>query len=323
VTTYDLTDADELPIPPQRDIAFWSENYCFDAFDDVSRVGLWMHLGRWSKAPDIWREQTKIFLPDGSLLLWKTFADGRTERGPGAAALGFECVEPGRAWRLHFEGPCRHVSLADLQAGALRDGPLRHLSAAFEFRTQQPAWDLDTDAENQIWCSSHYEQHGRVTGSLRLDEEEFVVTAASAYRDHSRGPRHMKSLRRHVWIHGQTTDDLAFGLFYMEVMDKPGLSRAFMVLDRQLEEVEVIGPPYADSLDVLANPFGFGLRRAGGEQIEVTAQPVQTVVSSFVHPYEKLHGIDAAATHVSCHQTTLFTIGGQAAVGHTERSFVR
>ncbi len=316
-----LTEVDEWTVPLQ-DVESWSENYCFDAYDADAELGVWMHLGRWSKQPLLWREQTKIYLPDGTLLLWKTIGGRGEERGPSSATLRFECSSPGQ-WDLSFEGACRRVTLEQLRAGALPDGPLSRLTATLRFDSKQPVWDLGTDAGDQIWCTSHYEQPGRLTGTVDVDGVTFDLSGASAYRDHSRGPRNMKDLRRHVWIHGQTRVDEAFGLFYMEVLGQRGLSRAFWTPGGgSIEEVEVIAPPFVDAADDLFAPFGFGLRFADGRQVDVKATPVTSVMSSFVVPYEKLHGVSDDASHVSCHQTTRFEIDGVPAVGMTERSFV-
>lgn len=318
----ELTQADELTVPIQE-IDFWSENYCFDAYDAENELGLWLHMGRWSKQPDLWREQTKIYLPDGTLLLWKAIGGRGESDGPSSATLRFACPGPGQ-WVLSFDGACRRVDLDRLKAGPLPDGPWSRLTAEFRFDSVQPVWDLDADADHQIWCTSHYEQPGRVNGSIVVDGETFTLDNASAYRDHSRGPRNMKGMRRHVWIHGQTDGNEAFGLFYMEVMGQPGLSRAFWTPgDGTIEEVEVLGPPYSDEVDELFGDFGFGLGFSSGREISVSATPVNSVLSSFVFPYEKLHGLSPTASHVSCHQTTRFMIDGVPAAGMTERSFVR
>jgi hypothetical protein len=315
-----LTETDELPVPLQP-IEFWSENYCFDAFDRRSNVGVWMHLGRWSRQPALWREQTKIFLPDGSLVLWKTIGNRGEDSGPSSATLRFECLSPGQ-WELTFDGPGRHVTLDQLRAGALPDGALSRLQATLRFESSQPIWDLGTDADDQIWCTSHYEQHGRVTGTVQVNGEAYTLDNGSAYRDHSRGPRNMKGMRRHVWIHGQTDDNQAFGLFYMQVEGQRGLSRGFWTPgDGTIEEIEVVDPPYADTISELSGTFTFGLRFPSGRKAVIESTPVNSVISSFGFPYEKLHGVSKDATHVSCHQSTQFTVDGAPAAGFTERSF--
>lgn len=318
----ELTRADELTVPPQRDIQYWSENYCFDAYDPKSNAGLWMHLGRWSKSPDLWREQTKLYLPDGSVLLWKTLGGRGEDAGPTSATLSFRCVQPG-TWELTFDGPARRVASERLLDGALPDGPLTHVRAKFRYVSGQPVWDLGDDAENQIWCSAHYEQPGRVSGVIEYGDERIELNGASAYRDHSRGPRYMKDLRRHAWVHAQTEANMGFGMFYMEVAGQEGLARAFFVdSSGELSEAEVVDPPYADSVAELTGHYSFGLRLKSGHLVTIDATPVLTVTSSFVVPYEKLHGVSAEASHISCHQCTTFLIDGIPAAGMTERSFV-
>lgn len=192
-----------------------------------------------------------------------------------------------------------------------------------EYWSVQPVWDLDEDSERQIWCSSHYEQPGRVTGHVEYGGERVELHDASAYRDHSRGPRYMKDLKRHAWVHGQTESNLAFGMFYMEVAGQEGLARAFFVdSSGTLAEAEVVDPPYADTVGELTGPYSFGLRLKSGQLVTIDATPGLTVTSSLVVPYEKLHGVSADASHISCHQCTTFLIDGVPAAGLTERSFV-
>ena len=52
----------ELPVPKLPEDPKWRENFCFDGYDKDRDVGFWIHCGRWSKDPAIWRPSTR-YLP--------------------------------------------------------------------------------------------------------------------------------------------------------------------------------------------------------------------------------------------------------------------
>jgi hypothetical protein len=320
-----LTSQDELPAPAQHEVENWSENYCFDAFDPLSGLGFWLHLGRWSKQPDLWREQTKIFMPDGTFVVWKTLgAAGESQAGPGAATLSARCVRPGDEWVLRFDGAGRRVTRDQLLSGALADGPLCRLQFEWTFRsTGRPAWGLGADAERQIWATSHYEQHGRVSGEVRVDGDLYRMDGGSGFRDHSRGPRMLTDLQRHLWTHGQFSDGTAFALFHMRVRDSErDLRRACLIDETGIHEATLAHePPFASSVSDVGKPFSVTLDVPGRDPIEILIRPTSSLPSSFVVPYEKLHGVSGEASHVSVHETAVFEANGTTGAGLVERAF--
>ena len=314
----------EMPAPIPAGVEHWSENFCFDAFDSRTGVGFWLHCGRWSKLAGHWREQTKIFLPDGSVVLWKTVAAGDQSHTVGGPTLKADCIEPGRVWQLRLSGPGRRTTAEHLSQGALEDGPWSVLDFDITFTATHPAWDLGEDAGRQVWASAHYEQHGSVTGEIVVDGERFVLRDAAGFRDHSRGPRQLGDMRRHLWTHGIFSDGTALALFHMRVGDAGhDLGRAAIVgADGVIKEYSIVGePPFATELSALGKEFSFALSDESGEQIEVAVTPKASIPSSFLPPYEKLHGVSPAASHISIHETALFTANGVPGVGTIERSF--
>jgi hypothetical protein len=322
-TTSVIDSETEHPMSIDEAPSTWSENYCFDGFDPDADAGFWLHLGRWSRERSIWREQSKVYLPDGSVLLWKAFGTGReAANGPGAGSLGFECLEPGRRWRLRFDGAARRATFDQLAAGPLADGPVARLVMELDFVSDDPIWDLGDDAVRQVWCSEHYEQHGVVSGTITVDGTPIALRHARSYRDHSRGPRSLKSQRLHAWVHGQAADGRSFGLFHMQVAEENrSLGRAFVVVDGQLHEAEVSVPPFARAVEELRRPYRFELRSPALGTLAIEAEPDNSVISSIHIPYEKLHGVAPDAPLISCHQMTRFSFDGSPAAGLTERAF--
>ena len=91
----------EFPAQSYPDnIPLWTENYCFVAYDPISQVGLWTHLGRAPFDSTLWRELSIVYLPSGERLVNKGYGRSETPRGPGGATMTFECVDPFRQWRI-------------------------------------------------------------------------------------------------------------------------------------------------------------------------------------------------------------------------------
>ena len=318
-----VTAADELPTPIPTNVELWSENYCFDAFDTTAGLGFWFHLGRWSKNPELWREQNKIFLPDGTVALWKTFGRRGEDQGPTAATLSMRNLEPGHRWLLEFDGPARRVQPEVLLQGALQDGPLEHLRFRFEFTSDRPIWQFGADAEHAIVFSTHYEQHGTAVGRLSIGDETFEMTAGSAFRDHSRGPRKLSDLQRHLWLHGQLEDGRAFAVFQQQTSTADtDLGRGCLIDGRNLVDARpVAGNGMLDRLGNQHAPFSTTIETIYGQTLVIETVPGLTVTSSFLVPYEKLHGVSPKAGHISIHQMATFTVDGGSGSGTVERAF--
>lgn len=86
-------------------------------------------------------------------------------------SLNVRCLEPMKSYRFTYDGDGCNL---DLRWHAVR-----------------PPHDTGFPAHSNEWGSSHYEQCGRMTGTLRLGEEEFDVNCWSN-RDRSWGPREVK-----------------------------------------------------------------------------------------------------------------------------------
>ncbi len=64
---------DELPVAELPDDPRWRENFCFDGYDKDRDIGFWIHCGRWSLDPRIWREQVLVYLPGGDYLVHRAW----------------------------------------------------------------------------------------------------------------------------------------------------------------------------------------------------------------------------------------------------------
>ena len=120
----------------------------------------------------------------------------RWESGP----LTLEASEPTRRWRLAYTGGAARL-VRDPRAFAERPGEIWRASpplecefeldwqAEFPLHALSPEGNLMPGAEDVAYGKNHYEQFGRIDGTLRLGQEEWRIAGAPSFRDHSWGPR--------------------------------------------------------------------------------------------------------------------------------------
>jgi hypothetical protein len=62
--------------------------------------------------------------------------------------------------------------------------------------------------DGNTFARAHFEQHMRVTGSLRVEGEPELQLSGHGLRDHSWGPRYWQSTPSYRWLTGNFGDDL-------------------------------------------------------------------------------------------------------------------
>jgi hypothetical protein len=132
--------------------------------------------------------------------------------------LSFVCDAPGKQWRIRYQGP-----LAD-EAGTSREG-----SVELAFTGTHPIYDYAHSSDRRLiaaaiarekWTrrfflqlqdlgQTHYEQFGRLTGTVTFGDEK-VELSLPAVRDHSFGSRDWTTWDRHYFISGVTADGHGF-----------------------------------------------------------------------------------------------------------------
>ena len=63
--------------PVAHDIPHWSETMYFHVWNPVQDVGVFVHVGRWPADLDLWWAQVIAMLPDGELLVDRSWAGPR------------------------------------------------------------------------------------------------------------------------------------------------------------------------------------------------------------------------------------------------------
>lgn len=315
---------DELPVPALPDDPTWRENFCFDGYDSARDVGFWIHCGRWSLDPRIWREQVLLYVPDGAYLVHRSWGYRPSDNGPSAALLDLICENPGEAWRLRYRGPARRTEEAELLAGPLTEGPQLLVDLDIAFTTKAQMWDMTGGIRDQPWAKFHIEQTGRFQGTIAYGDKS-VTMDGLGWHDHSRGPRDMKDMGRHCWIHGNLSKERSFCLTYIDHFKDGAFARALekaVIWDNgKLYDARCPNPPFLESTKKPAPIYRMTLEYEKGT-VEIVAEPRRCLPHSTSRYMECFDGVTPGIAHiVTYEQGTVFTVDGKTFDGHTERSF--
>lgn len=321
-----VTLEDEVPVSgPLPDTEYWLENYAWHAYDATRHVGFFMHIGRWSLDPTIWRELIMVFLPEGKVVVNRSFGAGDTSRGPSGALLRFTCEQPGKLWRISYAGPARQSELATMLAGALPDFIPDRLVIDVEWAGESPVL-MYPRTNDETWGRWHYEQTGSVSGTISLNGTEYRLEGGFGYRDHSRGPRELSHHGGSSWIHGRFPDGTAFSVFEVwqsrEGREYRALSEAMLIHDSGPEYVEIIeSPPRMRSLDSAVDPIRIELRKSDGTPLVIEGEILNSVAFSLSARFEWLYGNDGVQPLFGLEQPARFVCGDKVLDGYIERSF--
>jgi len=323
---------EDYPIKTVPDVANWSENYALAGFDPASGIDLFLALGRWRKDLTLWREMVGIALPDGTILAHRAIGDSlNTKDAPGATNLKITIDEDGSRQTWSFRGAARRVTAEQLSSEILIDGPLEPVSFECSFISALPGWDLGSGGKASAMAGhAHLEQIGRVAMDIRVAGEAMRFDS-QVNRDHSRGPRVVGKLTRHVWCHGIFENGFAFQAYEAYEGDDPEsgpvFSKACVYREgRAIPASLTFGPrlPDADPLKHIRDPQTIVLRFEG-EEVELVAEAFPTVIHiQFTKPWDNYFGarqIGSNPTRRLVEQSIRYRIkGGTKGYGHMERT---
>ncbi|MDS1114831.1 hypothetical protein RD149_13740 [Gordonia westfalica] len=177
------------------DVPGWSETMFFHVWSPAEEVGVFIHCGRWPDDPDLWWAQVIAMLPDGRLLVDRSWGRALDERGPATGNLRVACIEPLRRWRLTFDGAGEKTDLSRMVAGPSGAGPAQAFGFDIEIEAAAPVWDMHgaLGIYDLSWAALHHTQGFRAVGTLRAGRETWDIRGV-AVRDHSSGPRDVSKL---------------------------------------------------------------------------------------------------------------------------------
>lgn len=287
--------AQEHPLKaPFPDIAHWSENFCLAAYDPACGVGLWLHLGRWRKDLNLWRETVVINWPDGTVSAQRGFGNALTcDEGPGGTNFAVRVIEPGRRFSYSYLGGALRVPSARMRDGLQGDGPRQRLAFALEFESDAEIWDMHKEAATQEFLGTgHIEQPGQVRGTVSIGDETFAFDGMGN-RDHSMGPRNTPTLESHQWLQGYFENGIRFMLYdgMLRGSSEPVFSSAAVYEGDRFFEASVEYPWRIDGADHATRDFGFRLNYANGSLDIVTETIGEPAFLSFTAPNDIYVGV--------------------------------
>jgi hypothetical protein len=310
------SDADELPATEWPEIELWSENYFFCSWDPSAELGIWLHLGRMPNDPTLWREMIFFYLPDGTILNGKSYGRHQSESGPGSGTLTFECVEPWNRWRQNFDGVLVRSDFEKLDRGLLELGIYVPAALQLEWRPLAPIFEMGTEMQKQAWGHTHYNQLGRLVGSVRCEDKEVDFDGVGV-RDHTRGPRDFRKFVWHCWHHGVFEDGRGFMVVDAMADGDNRLERAMVLSDGEITEVGIIESGALSSRE--DGYRDYEIRFEGQEPIK--AHVLHNNPMGFAADNEITYGHDPeVSTHHLFEGFTRFKWDGVVGHGLTERS---
>lgn len=181
---------------PVEERPAWSESYYFNFVDPRTGVGMFTRMG--FRPGDGWADALHALYLGGSRV---AFTYGRRDIGRDLAQydgdlragnLVITVLESFRRWRIDYAGPARDIADGAIllersklrPQGWYREARLE-MSLEFECLTEPHFTYSNSDSAG---AHGHFEQSGRVTGTIRLDDERFSVDGYGV-RDKSWGPR--------------------------------------------------------------------------------------------------------------------------------------
>lgn len=140
-----------------------------------------------------------------------------------SAPIQFQCTEPGKKWNIQFNGnlvnqktqevfPCSFDInyTATLEAfSALHHSDFRGMAEAFAREKWNKQFfksltgDTGMSKDKEKLSQIHYEQTGRLEGTITLNGESRTISLTGA-RDHSFGKRDWNYMNNHIWLLAMT-----------------------------------------------------------------------------------------------------------------------
>jgi hypothetical protein len=202
----------EMPSPTFAEAQMWN-------FSD-GKYGIMYHVGTMPGDLGLWHNAFSINCPDGSVLATKIV--GRGEPGLfGTGAVHSRTLEPYKAWRISFDAGMRRYRPEDLWRGPGADGLHVPVRVTLEISATHPVWEPGGRSDHpegsifETFCKMHHEQPLAVKGRMEIDGETIEFDGIG-HRDHSRGPRDFRTLRRGAWFNVTFESGWAFLGFYGE-----------------------------------------------------------------------------------------------------------
>jgi hypothetical protein len=310
----------ELPLPQLPDIPHWLENYAWDAYDPAHRISMYVHVGRWYRDSNLWRELVLVCIDGKSVYARRNIGRHDDAALVGACCLRLSCETPMRHWRWRYHGP----TLKGNAAAMLHQPPLDDVAYLLDFdldwQASSPMVDFGHGTEPGA-AASHYEQAGTLKGRLSIEGRDYAFDGRT-FRDHSRGPRVLdQHFNRHSWIHGGFPSGRMISSLIVEVPGgKLGLDALFAVeSDGVTNRYRFRTPLLWDSWENMTEPYVMESIDDAGRSVRIEAEPQFYYPATLAPPMDLFVGQSNQYHGWRVFQMpTRLTWDGEATWGHTE-----
>jgi hypothetical protein len=328
---FDLDPRSDFLASPRHDVALWSETMFFKVWSPAEGVGFWLHMGVVPEDKTMWWAQTFAMLPDGVVLVDRSFGRPSDDRGPDTGNLKVRCVEPHHRWTLSFDGAGEVSSTEQLGQGLVGAG----IAAPFRFDVVLdavvPVYDMHAAMGRQIdWQMGglHHEQGFTASGTLSALGESWTIQG-TGIRDHSRGERHFARWGGHVWnyvVWPQSKRSLCAFNFW----SPQGETTATVAMIMQDGQTELSGDFDITGMSapgVHPNAIEMSIVRADGSLLELTGEVVHNITMTYAEPNHNLNGVyidpraDVDATIADESVVRWTWPDGEVGYGNFERGF--
>ncbi len=183
-------DNNEL-MHPVGDQPAWSESYYFNFVDPDTGIGMFTRMG--FRPGSGWADALHVVYLGGKRV---AFTYGRRDIEQNLSAydgdlnagdLTIRCVEPFKQWRISYHGPAQDIADAQVLLRRSKERAEGWFTPAVLDMDLTFACTTDPHYAGQ-GEHGHFEQAGRVSGEIRLGDQQFNV-AGFGVRDKSWGPR--------------------------------------------------------------------------------------------------------------------------------------
>ena len=309
-------DVEYLHAPTQD--YHWNESFYFNFTDPKRVIGGWTRIGI---LPNQESDMGAMMLYAGGSRVLAIYQGDRAVCEEDSITMGnlaYQRIEPLNKWRLTFAGTMADADdsrrLPELSLENLRlqdvevDLEFEGLAPCFDFKNAHPRamGEMLVEAGTHLRdlrkvskvSSEHYEQVGRVNGTIRIGNRE-ITFQGSGHRDHSWGPRDWAAPRLWTWLTCQFGEELAFNLSRVAIASVDILN-GFICRDganyplrrAQLEtEFEEDG--------VTQRRLAFRLEDTGGKTIDVAGEAL-TVIPLHLESGGHATLVNEALTEYSC-----------------------
>ena len=324
-------DVDRL-YAPQYDVKNYSETMWFTVWSPKNGVGLFLHTGRVNGHIDLWWARAIAYLPNGRLVVDRSFGHAIDDSGPRTGNLTIQNISSGKngKWSLRFDGAGEDTTRKANRQSLSGAGPYVPMQFDIDVTGAAPIWDLvaathdEKESQGAVWMSRHTQQGHLAKGKITVGGESWDVDGI-AYRDHSAGPRDMA---------GFGADSFVAAVFpksgrvmnALQVWDIHGnlVHRSFYIYENgKMEMFRVGGVPRAPAIEDRDVEFVIAMRRLNGEELIVKVRTVHGVIIAMNSPNVQRNGVPADTSGTLLLMETPIEIiwpDGEIGYGACERS---